>query len=58
MEDFPQEFLRENCSINVKFLDNKTGDITAATYFLLLQKLKIVFSELGLVLFLSLEIMF
>ena len=34
MEDLPQEFSIKNCSINVKFLKNKTGKITARTYLL------------------------
>ena len=28
MEDLPQEFYIDNCSTYVKFLDNKTGEIT------------------------------
>ena len=40
MEDLPQEFLKENCSINVEFLDNKIGDMTVATYFLSITKIK------------------
>ena len=34
MEDLPQEFMIENCPINVEFLENKTGEITAGTYLL------------------------
>ena len=34
MEDLPQEFSIKNCSINVKFLENKTWKITAGTYLL------------------------
>ena len=33
-EDLPQEFLVENSSINVEFLENKTGEITAETYMI------------------------
>ena len=34
MEDLPQEFLIENSSVNVEFLVNKTGEITAGAYLL------------------------
>ena len=34
MEDLPQEFMIENCPINVEFLENKTGEITVGTYLL------------------------
>ena len=34
MEDLPEEFSVENCSINVEFLENKTGEITAGAYLL------------------------
>ena len=34
MEDLPQEFLIENSSINVEFLENKTWGITAVAYLL------------------------
>ena len=39
IEDLPQEFLREIFSVNVQFLENKTGEITAGAYLFLLQKL-------------------
>ena len=29
IEDLPQEFLVENVSVNVKFLEDKTGEVTA-----------------------------
>ena len=58
MEFLNQEFFMENCSINVEFLDNKTGEITAGHIFDLLQKLKILFSKLGLLLYLLLAIKF
>ena len=32
IEDLPQEFLVENVSVNVKFLENKTGEVTAGAY--------------------------
>ena len=32
MEDLPQTFFIENSSINVEFLNNKTGEITAGAY--------------------------
>ena len=34
MEDLPQEFLEENYSINVEFLENKTREITAGAYLI------------------------
>ena len=34
MEDLPQEFLIENSLINVKFLENKTGEITGGSYLI------------------------
>ena len=33
-EDLPQEFMIENCPINVELLGNKTGEITARAYLL------------------------
>ena len=32
MEDLPQEFLVKNSSVNVEFIENKTGKITAGAY--------------------------
>ena len=32
--DLPQEFVIENCSINVESLENKTGEVTAGAYLL------------------------
>ena len=34
MEDLPQGFLVENSSINVEFLENKTGEITTGAYLI------------------------
>ena len=34
MEDFPQEFLLESCSMNIEFLENKIGEITVGVYLL------------------------
>ena len=34
MEDLPQESLVQNSSINVEFLENKTGEITAGAYLI------------------------
>ena len=34
VEDLPQEFLLENYSMNVEFLENKTGEITAGSHML------------------------
>ena len=33
MEDLPQEFFIENSTINVEFLNNKTGEISDGAYF-------------------------
>ena len=43
----------ENCSMNVRILENESGEITVRH---LLQKLKIVFRKLGQMLYLSLII--
>ena len=41
IEDLPQEnFVTENCSINVKFLANKTGEITSGAYLLSITEIK------------------
>ena len=32
LEDLPQEFMIENCPINVELLENKKEEITAGTY--------------------------
>ena len=32
IKDWPQEIFTENSSINVKFLNNKTGEVTAGAY--------------------------
>ena len=58
MEGLPQEFQIENCPMNVEFLENKTRENTAGHICYLLQKLEIVLSKSGLVLYLSLTIMF
>ena len=34
MEDLSQEVFIENSSINVEFLNNRTGEITAGTYLI------------------------
>ena len=34
MEDLPQKFLIENYSVNVEFLENKAGEITAGVYLI------------------------
>ena len=34
VEDLLQEFMIENCQINVELLENKTGEITARAYLL------------------------
>ena len=38
MEDIPQEFLVEKFSINVEFLENKTGEIKAGAYLIFMSK--------------------
>ena len=58
MEDLLQEFLKENCSINVEFLEIKTGEITVWAYLLSIAEIKNIFSKLRLVLYLSLTITF
>ena len=39
MEDLPQEFLVKNSSINVKFLENNTGEVTAGVYLISISKI-------------------
>lgn len=46
----------ENCSINVEFLENETGEIQLGYICYLLEKLKMVFCKLGPVLYLSLTV--
>ena len=58
MEDLLQEFVKENCSINVEFLENKTGEITVWAYLLSIAEIKNIFPKLRLVLYLSLTITF
>ena len=45
MEDLPQEFLIENCFINVEFLENKTGEVTAGLYSI--AEIKDIFGRIG-----------
>ena len=47
MEDLLQEFLIENCSINVEFLENKTGEVTAGLYLLSIVEIKDSFGRIG-----------
>ena len=47
MEDLPQEFLLENYSMNVEFLENKTGEITAGTYLLSIAEIVNTAQEIG-----------
>ena len=47
MEDFPQEFLIENCFMNVEFLENKTGEVTAGLYLLSIAEIKDSFGRNG-----------
>ena len=46
MEDLLQEFLIENCSTNVEFLENKTGEITAGLYLLSIAEIKDSFGRI------------
>ena len=39
MEDLPQEFLIENSSVNVEFLDNNTAEIKAGAYSLSIREI-------------------
>ena len=45
MEDLLQEFLIENCFINVEFLENKTGEVTAGLYSI--AEIKDIFGRIG-----------
>ena len=47
MEDLPQEFSVENCSINVEFLENKTGEITAGAYLLSVVEIRNSVRQIG-----------
>ena len=57
MEDLTQEFLVENSSMNVEFLENTTGGITAGAYLLSIAD-TVVINILGTVLYLLLTITF
>ena len=39
MEDLPQEFFIKNYSINVQFLNNRTGNKTAGAYLVSLNEI-------------------
>ena len=39
MEDLSQEFFLENSPINLKFLNNRTGEITAGAYLVPITKI-------------------
>ena len=47
VEDLPQEFLLENYSMNVEFLENKTGEITAGAYLLSIAEIVNAAQEIG-----------
>ena len=47
VEDLPQEFLLENYSMNVEFLENKTGEITAGAYLLSIAEIVNTAQEIG-----------
>ena len=47
MEDLPQEFLLENYSMNVEFLENKTGEITIGAYLLSISEIVNNAQEIG-----------
>ena len=40
VKDLPQEFPIKNCSTDMKFLVDKTGEITAVTYLLSIKEIK------------------
>ena len=40
MEGLPKEILLENCSINVEFLEDEIGEITAREYLLSIAEIK------------------
>lgn len=39
IEDLPQEFLIENSSVEMEFLENKTGEFTVGTYLLFIAEI-------------------
>ena len=39
IEDLPQEFLIENSSVEMEFLENKTGEFTVGTYLLFITEI-------------------
>ena len=45
--DLPQEFLIKSSSINLEFLENKTGEITARTYLLSLAEIVYGVQQIG-----------
>ena len=47
IDELPQEFLVENSSINVEFLENKTGKITAGTYLVCIAEIVYSVNEIG-----------
>ena len=47
IDELPQEFLVENSSINVEFLENKTGKITAGTYLVCIAEIAYSVNEIG-----------
>ena len=47
MEGLPQEFSIKNCSINVEFLENKTGEITAGAYLLSTVEIRNSIQQIG-----------
>ena len=49
IEVLPQEFLIENTSVNVEFLENNTREITAGTYLLSTVEIVNSVKQLGLV---------
>ena len=52
MEDLPQELLVEKVSINLEFLKNKAGEITARAYLISISEIVNGFRKLGNVLYL------
>ena len=49
MEDLPQEFFIENSSINVEFLNDRNGEITAGAYLMSVTEIANDSQQLGTV---------
>ena len=47
VEDLPQNFLIANSSINMEFLENKTGEITARVYLVSIAEIVYIVQQIG-----------